>query len=60
MPVVKPGKDWATATLGTTVAFSGGLIGLASITTQFGQTGVTTCGGRLNLQSSTVTVMNLI
>jgi hypothetical protein len=49
MPAVKPGKDWAAATLGTTVKFTNGLTGLASITTQIGQTGVTTYGGRIGL-----------
>lgn len=49
MPAVRPGKDWATATLGTTVKFAGGLTGLASITTQIGQAGAMTYGGRLGL-----------
>jgi outer membrane lipase/esterase len=49
MPAVQLGKDWATATLGTTVKFTGGLTGLASFTTQIGQTGVTTYGGRIGL-----------
>jgi outer membrane lipase/esterase len=49
MPAAKPGKDWATATLGTTMKFTGGLTGLATISAQAGQTGVMTYGGRVGL-----------
>jgi outer membrane lipase/esterase len=49
MPAVKLGRDWATATVGTTVSISNAFTGLASFTAQAGQTGVTTYGGRVGL-----------
>ena len=49
MPAVKLGRDWATATVGTTVNISNAFTGLASFTAQAGQTGVTTYGGRVGL-----------
>jgi len=42
MPAVKLGRDWATATVGTTMNISDAFTGLASFTAQAGQTGVTT------------------
>jgi len=49
MPAVKLGRDWATATVGTTMNISDAFTGLASFTAQAGQTGVTTYGGRVGL-----------
>ena len=49
MPAVKLGRDWATATVGTTMNISNAFTGLASFTAQAGQTGVTTYGGRVGL-----------
>jgi outer membrane lipase/esterase len=49
MPAVKLGRDWATATLGTTLTLSKAFTGLASFTAQAGQTGVTTYGGRVGI-----------
>jgi outer membrane lipase/esterase len=52
MPAVVLGRDWATASIGTTVTLSKAFIGLASFTAQVGQTGVTTYGGRVGLNYS--------
>jgi outer membrane lipase/esterase len=49
MPAVQLGRDWATATVGSTVTLGGGFTGLASFTAQAGQTGVTSYGGRIGL-----------
>jgi outer membrane lipase/esterase len=49
MPAVQLGRDWASATVGTTVNISRAFTGLASVTAQAGQTGVTTYGGRVGL-----------
>jgi outer membrane lipase/esterase len=49
MPAVKLGRDWASATLGTTINLSQVFTGLASATAQTGQTGVKTYGGRIGL-----------
>jgi outer membrane lipase/esterase len=49
MPAVKLGRDWAAATLGTTMNISNAFTGLASFTAQAGQAGVTTYGGRVGL-----------
>jgi outer membrane lipase/esterase len=49
MPAVKLGRDWASATLGSTINLSKVLTGLASATAQTGQTGVKTYGGRVGL-----------
>jgi hypothetical protein len=43
------GRDWATATVGTTVTLSKAFTGLASFTAQAGQTGLTTYGGRVGI-----------
>jgi len=47
MPAVKLGRDWATATAGTTMNISDAFTGLASFTAQARQTGVTTYGGQV-------------
>jgi outer membrane lipase/esterase len=49
MPAVKLGRDWAAATVGTTMNISNAFTGLASFTAQAGQAGVTTYGGRVGL-----------
>ena len=49
MPAVKLGRDWAAATVGTTMNISNAFTGLASVTAQGGQTGVKTYGGRVGL-----------
>jgi outer membrane lipase/esterase len=49
MAAVKLGRDWATATVGTTLKLSDAFTGLASFTAQAGQTGVTTYGGRVGV-----------
>src|SRR5713226_7074275 len=49
MAAVKLGRDWATATVGTTLKLSNAFTGLASFTAQAGQTGVTTYGGRVGV-----------
>jgi outer membrane lipase/esterase len=49
MPAVKLGREWATATVGTTMNISNAFTGLASFTAQAGQTGVTAYGGRVGL-----------
>jgi outer membrane lipase/esterase len=49
MQAVQLGKDWASATVGTTVNLSTSFTGLASFTAQAGQTGVTVYGGRVGL-----------
>jgi outer membrane lipase/esterase len=49
MPAVKLGRDWATATIGTSLKLSNAFTGLASFTAQAGQTGVTTYGGRVGV-----------
>lgn len=49
MPAVQLGRDWVTATLGTTVTLSKAFTGLASFTAQAGQTGLTTYGGRVGI-----------
>ena len=52
MPAVVLGRDWATASIGTTVTLSKAFVGLASFTAQAGQTGVTTYGGRVGINYS--------
>jgi outer membrane lipase/esterase len=52
MPAVAPGRDWGTATLGTTVRLGNGFTGLAAATGQFGQSGVSSYGLRLGLNYS--------
>ncbi len=49
MAAVKLGRDWATATIGTSLKLSNAFTGLASFTAQAGQTGVTTYGGRVGV-----------
>ncbi len=49
MAAVKLGRDWATATVGSTVTLSRSFAGLASFTAQTGQTGLTSYGGRVGL-----------
>jgi outer membrane lipase/esterase len=49
MPAVQLPKDWASATVGTTLKLGSGFTGLTSFTAQLGQSGVTNYGGRLGL-----------
>jgi outer membrane lipase/esterase len=49
MPAVVLGKDWGTATLGTTVTFAPGVTGYGTLTSQIGQQNVVTYGGQLGL-----------
>jgi outer membrane lipase/esterase len=49
LPIVQLGRDWASASLGTTVAFARGWTGLAAFTAQLGQTGTTFYGGRVGI-----------
>ncbi|WP_424630838.1 autotransporter outer membrane beta-barrel domain-containing protein [Bradyrhizobium sp. SYSU BS000235] len=49
MPIVQLGRDWATATVGTTVHLDARLTGLAAITAQAGQDNVVVYGGRVGL-----------
>ncbi len=49
MPMVRLGRDWASATLGSTVDLGSDLTGLAAFTAQLGQTGATNYGGRLGI-----------
>jgi outer membrane lipase/esterase len=49
MPAVLFGTDWATATVGTTVAVGRGMTAYASFTSQVGQSNVTTYGGQIGL-----------
>jgi len=49
MPGVKLGRDWGTTTLGTALKLTSGFTGLASVSAQIGQTGVTGYGGRIGL-----------
>jgi outer membrane lipase/esterase len=49
MPAVVLGKDWGTATLGTTVAFAPGVTGYGTLTSQVGQQNVVTYGGQIGL-----------
>lgn len=49
MPAVVLGKDWGTATLGTTVAFAPGVTGYGTLTSQIGQQNVVTYGGQVGL-----------
>ncbi len=49
MPIVRLGKDWGTATLGTTVKLGTGLTGHASFTGAFGQDNAVRYGGRFGL-----------
>jgi outer membrane lipase/esterase len=49
MPAVVLGKDWGTATVGTTVAFAPGVTGYGTLTGQIGQQNVVTYGGQVGL-----------
>jgi outer membrane lipase/esterase len=49
MPAVVLGKDWATATLGTTFAVAQGVTGYANSSAQIGQQNVVTYGGRVGV-----------
>jgi outer membrane lipase/esterase len=49
MPAVVLGRDWGSATLGTTVTFGQGVTGYATVTAQIGQENVTTYGGQVGL-----------
>ena len=49
MPAVVFGTDWATATVGTTVAIGRGMTAYASFTSQMGQSNVTTYSGEIGL-----------
>jgi outer membrane lipase/esterase len=49
MPAVVLGKDWGTATIGTTVTFAPGVTGYGTLTSQIGQQNVVTYGGQLGL-----------
>jgi outer membrane lipase/esterase len=49
MPAVLLGKDWGTATLGTTVTFAPGVTGYGTLTSQIGQQNVIAYGGQVGL-----------
>ena len=49
LPGVTVGKDWGTATLGTTVQLGPGVMALGSIETEFGDHDVQAYGGRIGL-----------
>jgi outer membrane lipase/esterase len=49
LPAVIFGKDWATATLGTTATLGKGITAYASFSSELGQSNVTTYGGQLGL-----------
>jgi outer membrane lipase/esterase len=49
LPAVVLGRDWATATVGTQVAFTPAWAGIASFTAQLGQNHATVFGGLLGL-----------
>jgi outer membrane lipase/esterase len=49
LPAVTFGKDWATATLGTTAALGAGVTAYASFSGELGQSNVVTYGGQLGL-----------
>ncbi len=49
MPAVNLGKDWASATLGTTAALGRGMTAYATFNAQMGQGNVTTYGGQLGV-----------
>ena len=49
MPAVSFGRDWATATVGTTVKLGRGMTGYASFSSELGQGDVTYYGGQLGL-----------
>jgi outer membrane lipase/esterase len=49
LPIVQFGRDWASASVGTTVALADHWTGLASFNAQLAQNGVTNYGGRLGI-----------
>ncbi len=49
MPAVVFGKDWATATVGTTASIGRGMTAYASFNSQMGQSNVTYYGGQIGL-----------
>jgi outer membrane lipase/esterase len=49
MPAVVLGKDWGTATIGTTVTFAPGVTGYGTLTSQIGEQNVITYGGQVGL-----------
>jgi outer membrane lipase/esterase len=49
LPAVIFGKDWATATLGTTATLGKGITAYASFSSELGQNNVTTYGGQIGL-----------
>ena len=49
LPIVQFGRDWASASVGTTVALANHWTGLASLNAQLAQNGVTNYGGRLGV-----------
>jgi outer membrane lipase/esterase len=49
MPAVILGRDWVTATVGTTVAFAQGVTGYANLSGQIGQQNVITYGGQVGV-----------
>lgn len=49
MPGVKLGKDWATASIGTTWALAPSVTAVGSLTSDFGQNDTRTYGGQLGL-----------
>jgi hypothetical protein len=49
LPAVTFGKDWATATLGTTAALGRGMTAYASFSSELGQNNVVTYGGQIGL-----------
>jgi outer membrane lipase/esterase len=49
MPAVVFGKDWASATIGTTAAIGRGMTAYASFNSQMGQNNVTYYGGQIGL-----------
>lgn len=49
MPAVVVGKDWGTASVGTTLNLGSGMLALGSVQTEFGDHGVRTYGGQIGL-----------
>lgn len=49
MPAVAVGKDWGTATVGTTLSLGSGVLALGSLQTEFGDNGTRTYGGQIGL-----------
>ena len=49
MPAIAIGKDWGTATVGTTVKLAPGIVALGSLQSEFGEHGVRTYGAQVGL-----------